>query len=109
MTRVSLTTNNPINPNNMRQELKFYRTAHSIEIEAEGKVIATIPMIEEDGYIEPIGIGEWTDCRSARNSRSNRSSRSVQRAALMGAVGRMGDLGAVGVVNAGSAGIYTGC
>ena len=31
----------------MRQELKFFRTAHSIEIEAEGQVIATIPMAEQ--------------------------------------------------------------
>ena len=82
----------------MRQELRFYRTAHSIEIEADGKVIATLPMIEDDGYIEPIGIGEWTD--SAGRS---------GRAALMGAVGRMGGLGAAGVMSAGSAGIYTGC
>ena len=89
----------------MRQELRFFRTAKAIEIEAEGKVIASIPMIEEDGYIEPIGIGEWTDS-AARSSRSSRSGR----AALMGAVGRMGDLGAVGVMSAvGSAGLYTGC
>lgn len=90
----------------MRQELKFYRTAKAIEIEAEGQVIATLPMIEDDGYIEPIGIGEWTDSAG----RSSQSGRSVQsgRAALMGAVGRMGGLGAAGVVSAGSAG-YTGC
>ena len=31
----------------MRQELKFYRTEKAIEIEAEGQVIATLPMIEE--------------------------------------------------------------
>jgi hypothetical protein len=96
----------------MRQELKFYRTSKSIEIEAEGKVIATLPMIEDDGYIEPIGIGEWTDSagRSSRAARSVQSGRSVRsgRAALVGAVGRMGGLGAVGVMNAGSAG-YTGC
>ena len=43
-----MTMNNPINPNNMRQELRFFRTAHSIEIEADGKVIATIPMCDKD-------------------------------------------------------------
>lgn len=37
----------------MRQELRFYRTAHSIEIEAEGKVIATIPMAEEQPQPAP--------------------------------------------------------
>lgn len=91
----------------MRQELRFYRTDKAIEIEAEGQVIASIPMIEDDGYIEPIGIGEWTDSAA----RSGRSGQSVQSglAALMGAVGRMGGLGAVGVMSAGSAGIYTGC
>ena len=31
----------------MRQELRFFRTAHSIEIEAEGKSIATLPMADE--------------------------------------------------------------
>lgn len=37
----------------MRQELRFFRTGHSIEIEAEGQVIASIPMAEEQPQPAP--------------------------------------------------------